>query len=295
MKGTFMSRKRAVELVELFDSVWDVYLRDEVEEALTLREEITPLLLDILHAIADDPVKYAEEEHFAHNYAVTLLAHFREPQAHQPIIDAFNLPEEQLDLIWEAMVTERFTAIACRTAQGNYEAIKALVRDRNAFVFLRAPAMECISLAVALGEITREEALAFYESLLSDETLAEPGDYFWASVVGDLLDIYPGDLTDRIRDLYARGYVSEMEVSLREVDEVMADGLDKALERQAERLAWRVPEDVHRYISWFACFRSDENGGEAVGQLTNKSLQKKKAKSRVKRKQAKASKRKNRK
>ena len=295
LKGENMSQERARELVDLFDSGWDEYLREEVEEALTLREEITPLLLDILEKISADPAKYAAEDHFSQNYGVALLAHFREPKAHLPLIKAFNLPQEQLDLIWGDMVTESFPGLACRTAHGDYAAIQELVLDRNAYEFLRGAAMECIVLAVARGEMSRDEALVFYASLMADETLAEPDDYFWSGIVTDLLDLYPGDLINGINDLYAKGYISEGEISVPEIDKVMADGLERTLAQLPERLAWRVPEDVHKYISWFACFRPDEQRVVPASQSILASLKKKKAKSKVKRKQAKAAKRRNKK
>lgn len=289
-----MSQERAAELVELFDTIWDVYLHDEVDEAITLQEEITPLLLDILHQVVADPQKYADEEHFANNYAVTLLAHFREPKAHLPILKAFNLPQEQLGLIWGDMVTEKFPALACRTAHGNYDAIKEIVLDKGAYEFLRASAMECIVLAVAMGEISRDDALSYYESLLNDDTLADPDDFFWSGIAGDLMDLYPGELLERIRELYAKGYISENEISVQELDNVMAAGLEGAIEKLPARLAWRVPEDVHKYISWFACFRENKRETKPAVQSNHSPLNKKKEKSRVKRKQAKSSKRKNR-
>jgi len=43
---------RAEELIALFDRFPTTYLEQEVEEAITLQEEITPLLLEVLERIA---------------------------------------------------------------------------------------------------------------------------------------------------------------------------------------------------------------------------------------------------
>ena len=65
---------RANELVAAFDVLEGRYLREEVEEAIACRDEITPLLIAILEEMASDPVGYAAGEHFAETYAVVLLA-----------------------------------------------------------------------------------------------------------------------------------------------------------------------------------------------------------------------------
>ncbi len=284
---------RAEELIAIFDVFDGRYRREEVEEALTLQDEITPLLISILEDLAADPVKYVAEDHYAETYAVALLAHFREKKAHLPIIRAFSIPDEQREFIWSDMLTETLPALLCRTSGGDYAHILEVVRDRDAYEFLRASAMEALKLGIACGNLPREEGIALFATLF-DETLAEPDDYFWAALVCDLLDIYPGELIAEIRDLFARGFVFEGHVSLKEVEEVMADGLDAAMTKLEDRREWRLPEDVHRYISWFACFREKESVAPYQQVSPLKALTKQKAKARAKRKQSKASKRKNR-
>jgi uncharacterized protein DUF1186 len=292
-KDGYMSRERALELVEIFDWLDGTYKREEVEEALTLRNEITPLLIRVLEDVVADPQTYADEERFAHNYAVAILAHFEEPSAHLPIIKAFSLPREQLDWIWGDMVTERLPALLCRTAGGNYDAVKTLVLNREAEEFVRASAMESVMLAVARGELSRDEAISFYATLF-DESLAESDDYFWSAIVGDLLDLYPGELIQEIRGLYDKGLAREGDISRSEIEEVMDDGLENALAKLPEKLSWRIPDGVHSYISWFACFHEHEQGAAAANPLFREQ-KKKKEKARIKRKQSKAAKRKNRK
>lgn len=284
---------RAMELVAAFDVFNGRYRREEMEEAIALREEITPLLIELLDRIAADPTRYAAEEHHAETYAVALLAHFREKSAHLPIIRAFRIPEEQRDYIWSDMLTETLPALLCRTAGGDYSAIMDIARDRDAYVYLRTAALEAVKLGVACGELPREKGLALFASLF-DDTLAEPADYFWSSLVVDLLDIYPGELISEVRGLFEKGFVYDGDVSLWEVEEVITKGKETALNRMEKIRAWRLPEDVHDYISWFGCFHQEER---AVAQPHPPSLNrrgKNKSKNRSKRKQAKASRRKNR-
>ncbi|MBW4055989.1 MAG: DUF1186 domain-containing protein [Proteobacteria bacterium] len=284
---------RAKELVVAFDVFNGKYRREEVEEALTLQEEITPLLISILDDIAADPVRYMDEDRHAEAYAVALLAHFREKNAHLPIIRAFSIPNEQRDYIWGDMLTETLPALLCRTADGDYSAVMELARDRNAYEYLRASAMEALKLGIASGDLPREEGIALFATLF-DESLAEPEEYFWASLVIDLLDLHTEELITEIRDLYAKGFVFEGEISLGDVEQEMAQGYDAAMARLKDKLDWILPEDVHRYISWFACFQEQKKMTPSPHVSPLKAMNRQKEKSRNNRKQAKASKRKNR-
>ncbi|MFZ4857422.1 MAG: DUF1186 domain-containing protein [Desulfuromonadaceae bacterium] len=285
---------RTNELIAAFDAVPEKYLREEVEEAVSLREEITPLLIAILDEIVVDPVRYIEEGHSAEIYAVALLAHFRETKAHLPIIRAFSIPDEQREYIWCDMLTETLPALLCRTAGGDYSAVIELIRNRDAYEYLRTSALEALKLGIASGDLSRDKGMALFASLF-DETLADPKEYFWASLVMDLLDLYPEELISEIRDLFAKGFVFEGEVSLKNVEDEMAEGYDKAMEKLQKQAGWSLPEDIHGYISNFACFRGvDEKVPTRHGSPAN-AQKKQKKQERSNRKKAKVSKRKNRK
>lgn len=298
-----MSHERALELLEIFDLFDGEYKREEVEEALTLREEMIPLLIGHLEEMATDPDAYIEEDRFAHNYALALLAHFREPATHLPIIRAFDLPDKQLDLIWGELVNDGLPALLCRTAGGDYAAVKALALNRDAEQFVRTAALEAIKLGVGQGDLLRDEALAFFASLFDEDNLVKSGEYFWPSLVFELIELYPVDLMVQVRGLYEKGLVSENDIPLEEVERIVNDGPDKALARLRESFHKRVPEDVHEYISWFACFDENDPDWDDVFDEENspaevflqQSQKNKKVKARKKRKQAKASKKKNRK
>jgi hypothetical protein len=186
------------------------------------------------------------------------LAHFRETKAHLPIVQAFSIPNKERNYIWGDMLNTTLPALLFQTADGDYSSVMDIVRDRDAYVFLRAAAMEALMLVIASGDMVREEGIALFATLF-DKTLAAPKDFFWASLVCNLLDIYPGELIDEIRDLFAIGFVPEKEVSLYDVDEVMAEGFDATIATLQEAGKERLPEDVHDYISCFACFLENEH------------------------------------
>ena len=152
------------------------------------------------------------------------------------------------------MITETLPALLCKTAEGDYSRIMDIVRDRDPYQYLRTGALEALKLGVASGELPREEGIALFATL-SDETLAKAEDYFWGSPVHNLHDIYPIELIAEIRDLYAKGSLFEGDISLEEVEEVIAAGFDATNANLEKLCAWRLPEDMHSYMSWFAGFQ----------------------------------------
>jgi hypothetical protein len=84
-----MTEDRVHRIIEAFDHFDGRYKRAEMEEALTLKEEIAPNLIKILEDVTADPETYVAEDLYANVHAPALLAHFREPAAHLPIVRAF--------------------------------------------------------------------------------------------------------------------------------------------------------------------------------------------------------------
>src|ERR1017187_595685 len=58
---------------------------EAMRAAIEQREAITPELLRVVEAVAEDPVKHAErKEYMLHVFALFLLAQFREKRAYAP-------------------------------------------------------------------------------------------------------------------------------------------------------------------------------------------------------------------
>lgn len=290
-----MSVTRIDELLEKFDWFDGVYKRAEMDEALTLREEITPRLLAILEAVAADPGLYDAQDHYAAVYAVALLAHFQEPTAHLPIIRAFSIPQEPLDNLWGDMVTETLPALLIQTCNGDLSAIKKLVLDRQAPEFTRTAAVVALTYAVTKGMTERDVVLAFLSSLFTGSE-AEADSYFWGSVVCALCDLHPAEVMEVIQQAFADGLIDPFSVTLEDVNRDLEQGREATLARLMGQVERSIPRDVHDYLSWFACFRerSAHFAGRGHGDTSLKALENRKKKSRTKNKQAKKARKKNR-
>jgi hypothetical protein len=288
-----MSTTRIQELIAAFDCFDGEYKRDEVEEAITLQEQISPALIAILEEITADPEKYAQGDHLVNSYAVALLAHFQEPAAHLPIIHAFTIPEAELNKVWGDMVTMTLPTLLVQTCDNDLNAIRDLILNRETQEFVRGAAIEALSYAVAKEIADREEVIDFLSGLLTGEE-AEEGSYFWSSVVSSITDMHPLEAMESISQAFEKGLVDPSYIGMREIERDLERPREEMMAKLRATMERRIPRDVHGYLAWFSCFRESHQAPQPVNCALRKE-QNKKRKSRTSNKQAKKSRKKNRK
>lgn len=279
--------------LEIYDGT---YKREYVNAAIEMKEEITPYLIEILEKVLSNPSEYiAREDYHAHVYALMLLGHFGEHRAHKPIVELFSQPGDIPDKLFGDIITEDLPVILLRTCDGSLDMIRSMVLNREADDFCRGSAIGAITFAVAEGIVARKGVLDFFGSLFTGDE-ADPSSHFWDALASDVCDLYPEELMDTIKKAYQDGLISPGYISYDHFEKALQDGKEKCLEKVRKELQRRSMDDLHRSMSWWACFDRqkesflpDSNLNIQQGEKT-----KKKAKKKKRRKMAKASKRKNR-
>lgn len=295
-----MTEARVEQILEAFRINLGEYKRVEVDDAIQMKEEITPHLIEILQRVLADPEAYGgDPDYIAQIYAVMLLAHFRETAAHKLIVDLFSLQPELVENLFEDVITEGLPAILFRTCGGNLEPIKSLVLNRQASVYCRGSAMRALAFAVAEGSASREEILAFLGTLLTGNE-AEPDSPFWDFVASRIYDLHPAGMMDRIRAAYDSGLINEDYIGYRWFEEASQIPVDESLKLLREEIQRRSLDDLHAAMSWWNCFQiARQDRKEDPGQLgrpesLSKQAKMKKKARKKKRKTAKASRKGNR-
>ena len=260
-------------LLAKFDQLNSIYLREVVDEALNHQEALTPHLLGIIESVAENPLRHALEEHNGHVYAATLLSHFSEPAAHLPLIRAFSIAEEQLIDLWGDMTTETLPTLLYRTCNGEIEAIKDLVANREIDQYVRCAAMEALSYVVAFDPARRDEVVRFFQGLFTGEE-ADRESYFWGNLAATLCDLHPGESMEIIRKAFEDGIVSTSFIGLGNVEVANDLSREVAMESLQAWVKARMPVDVHGYISWFAEFNQEDHEQPPVKKNTPKAKKK---------------------
>jgi Protein of unknown function (DUF1186) len=114
-----------------------------MQAAIEQREAITPELLRVLESVAEDPVKHAErEDYMLHDFALYLLAQFREKRAYAPIVKMFSAPGEMPFDLFGDTVTEGLSQIFASVYDGNPAPLHGLVESDEVNEYVRSAALD---------------------------------------------------------------------------------------------------------------------------------------------------------
>ncbi len=304
--SNFDKENKVSEILEAFKIFDGNYKREQVDAAIELKEEITPFLIEILENVLTDPDKFIEnDDRYDHIYALMLLGHFRESNAHNVIIDLFSLPGEIPDELFGDLTTDDLPTILIRTCGGSIERIKSMALNKDADDYCRVSALNAMAYAVVESIASREEVISFLGTLFTGDETDEISD-FWSLLANFVCDLYPEEIMDTIKKAYDDDLIASGIIRYEEFETALDDGKEKCLERLKTDLERRSLDDIHDSMSWWACFNKEPqfnsapDGSKNNTHLTNfdqstyKFKKKKNKAKKKKRKQAKASKRKNR-
>jgi len=234
------------------------YRRDLVDQAVLRQEEVVPHLLEILRTVLTDPLVYAGDPgFFGHHYAVTLLGHFREERAHRLIVDIFSLPEDLPYRLFGDIVTEDLPGLLLNTCGGRFATIQNLVNDSAADAFGRAAALRAMTFGVVTGELERAGVVDVMRAILArrpPETTA----LLLNEAACSLLDLYPIESMDVIRQAFDEDILQADWVSVDAFRQQLQVGLERSLEGLAAEWRRRNPADVHGRMARLACFDLEE-------------------------------------
>ncbi|HEY73154.1 MAG: DUF1186 domain-containing protein [Chloroflexi bacterium] len=243
-----------LEKLEMFHG--GVFPREALQEAIAQREQITPELLKILEYARKNTKELLAVGYMTHIYALYLLAQFREQRAYPLIVDFFSIPGEVTLDVTGDVVTEDLSRILASVCGGDTSLIKSLAENERANEFVRDAALEALLVLAAIGEMSREEVVTYYQSLFAK--FERTPSIIWSGLVGCCTDLYPEEVMDDIEQAFDDGLVSKMFIDLEWVRENLAAGKEKALERLKSDRRKTLIDDTIKEMEWWACFRPPE-------------------------------------
>lgn len=246
------------EILEKLKYNTGVFPRQALQEAVAIKEQITPALLRILEEAKQLPEVLYEYSYIAHIYAMYLLAQFREKRAYPLIVEFFSIPDKiTLDCTGD-VVTEDLHRILVSVSHGDASLIKSLAGNEDVDKYVRSAALDALLTQVACGEGNREEVMAYYQSLFRGGLAREPS-YVWDSLVSCSTDLYPEEVVEDIRQAFDEGLVDGFFTNFRHVGEKLARGKERVLEDLTGDSKRRLIEDVIEDMEWWACFHRSES------------------------------------
>ena len=221
------------EILEVLQEDHRLFPRQAMLGAIEKREEITPRLLQIIEEtiaraeeLADEPSK------MVHLYSLYLLGQFRERRAYPSIIRLFSLPAEIVDRIGADFLPDGLGSVLASVAGGDPGLIKELVQNREASIWARMGALRAIPTMVSAGDLSRDEALAYFQELLRGKLEKEP-----LPAVGELWDVliriaaalHPEEIYQDIKNAFEERLLENAIITLEDVDQLLDADKEAAL------------------------------------------------------------------
>ncbi len=279
-----------------FEHAEGEYPREAVDLAIKIQNEITPYLIDVLKKVAANPIEYLKREKDLTDYfALLMLGCFKEPRAHEFILDIARLPDRIPQDLFGEIITDDLSVLLLRTCDGSAESIKSFIEDKEANSTVRGAAVEALAFSVLEGYIEREEALSFLDAIFTGDK-KDVGSGFGDILAAHTERLCPVELKETIQMAYEERLISPGFISYDYFEETFRAGKEKIMGELADDLERRSMDDPHARLS--ALGFSDENRGKAAPspKKSAKKMKSKRKKSlnKKKKKMKKASKKKNR-
>ncbi len=137
-----------------------------VKAAIKMQEDITDDLLNIIINTSEHIFeKAAEEDYFAHIYALFLMAQFREKRAFPVIMDFITKSQEDIDYLLGDVITEGLGNIIASVFNGDIRLIYQVIEDEELDEFIRSAALKSLVVLVAHGSLDRSEVINYFKIL----------------------------------------------------------------------------------------------------------------------------------
>ncbi len=196
---------------------------EAMRAAVEQREALTPELLKVLETAAADPVEFAKrKDYMLLVFGIYLLAQFRERRAYAPLVRMFRAPDETpFDLVGDT-VTDALHQILGSVYDGDPAPLQGLVEDENVNDYVRSSALDAFIVLARSGQMTREEVVAYYQSLFRGR-LRRKHSHAWDGLVTSTADLPAPELLADVRWAYAEGLVDPGFASLKGIERDLLD------------------------------------------------------------------------
>ena len=250
---------------------------EAMRAAIEQREAITPELLRVVEAAAENPEQHARREnHMLHLFALYLLAQFREKRAYPSVVKMFSAPgETPFDLAGDT-VTERLSRILASVYDGNSAPLQGLVESEAINEYVRDAALDAFVALAHTGQMTRDAVVAYFTSLFQGR-LKRNYSHAWDGLVVAVADLPAPELLDGVRQAYADDLVDSSFARLEEIERnLRAQG-------QWRGEKYRLITDAIAEMKWWASFNkpgqtrpAPPSAAAAAGQATSQPVHHKK-------------------
>lgn len=226
--------------------------RETLEEAIKMKEEITPILLADLDRIIKDPEIVTEDlDYMLHTYGMFLLAQFREKRAFKRIIELIRFSPDEVELIFGDVLTENLASILYSTFDGNLNTLQSVIENPLLNIYARGAALDVYGKLNSDGIVSKEECIEYLRELIYDNPYDEDSDLA-THIEGVVIDRHIFEMIDDIQFLYDQNRVELFMFG--DYDEF----IDSIFDYDYDIEGVDYIDDIIKKMYWWACFEQTE-------------------------------------
>jgi len=229
--------------------------KEILQSIIDRRDEFIPELLNILEDTCQNAEAIAEQhDYFAHIYALYLLAQFREKSAY-PLVCRL-VSEPHVDDLLDDVITEGLAEILASLCAGEIELIKELIENKQNDEFVRASALKSLVILVARGIKTRDEIMAYFESLFRGK-LEREQTFVWDCLAQYSFQLYPEEVIKDIELAFEDELIEPLYIDVQEVKEQLKNKKEDVLDVLYNDRDFRFIDDTIAELEDWDCFNED--------------------------------------
>ncbi len=223
-----------------------------MKAAIEQRDAITPDLLRVLEAVAENPLAFASRpDYMLHLFALFLLAQFREQRAYAPVIAMFSAPgETPFDLAGDTVI-EALSRIFASVYAGNPVPLQGLAEREDVNEFVRSAAIDAFLVLKHSGQMSREEVIAYFRSLFHGKLKREHPNA-WDGLICAVADLPAPELLEDVRQAYADGLIDSTVADLEGIER------DLLAQERRPRDRYKLITDAIGEMERWSCFHPED-------------------------------------
>src|ERR1035437_9112405 len=155
-----------------------------------------------------------------------------------------------------AMVYSNLSTALASVSGGDIGGMAALVENEDANEYVRGAGLKGLLTLCACGTLGRDEVMDYFKSLF--QKLRRTPDGVWSWLATSCADLCPEEVMEELGQAYDEDLPDPGVIGWDEVEEALAMGKEAAMSR-LRRSRYSLVSDVHKEMSWWACFRENEH------------------------------------
>jgi len=231
-----------------------------MQAAVEQREAITPELLRILQAVADDAPSFARNnDYMLHMFAVYLLAQFRETRAFPILIKLISWPGKTTDDLLGDTITEGLPGLLASVFDDDLDLLTQVALNDQAEPFARSSVMDAMALLYLENRITREQILSVFRRLYG-ELNQECNVQAWNGLTDATADAGLSELLPEIREAFGKGLADGFFADLKSLEFKLSGPREKVIANF--KYHRHLIDDAIDEMCWWAAFKKDDEAAK---------------------------------